>query len=828
MKRLALLFTALAALACTPILFAFDYPDGFREAVEADWARQEVTADRMIDKASALSDLVGRSEALLERLEEDEAIDQTCAEALRQEIDRVKSCDIKALSPKEIAEKYLALRWRTREAALSNPLVKDIPIVFLKEDRYVWQLIHEYLSYYYSHTKMQGGELMLLENPGFSFEARSLTEGKLPRGVFETPSISFDGKTLYFAFADFTNVVSEKEPPITFRWLQIRGYDHDIEDYLARTDGKFHLYKMDLASGKIEQLTDGPDDDFDPAELPDGDLVFMSTRRGGFARCTGDCEPVEDATLHRLDKDGTIKTLSWHETNEWNPSVLQDGRIVYTRWDYVDREAARYMNLWVTNPDGTGAQALFGNYTEQIVAMLGAKAIPNSNKIMFIASGHHIAVGGALGILDLTKMSYDQESGEDNLDAIEVLSPEIPFPETPSKDGRGTSTNGEFNCLSRNYYYSPFPLSEDYYLTAYSHDPNGGYLATAGYSITMDRTYHYTGRVGQPFSSGKMGLYYRDRFGNLELLYQDPHVACRHPMQTAAREKPPVIASKLPATDKPEGTFVLSNVYESVFPMPKDRKIVALRVFELFSHEPEYYSDTPKLGYPHAANARACLGEVPVEEDGSAHFKAPACKPLYFQAIDEEGKAVQTMLSEVYLQPGENRGCVGCHEQYQTAAQNVPVQGKALTRPASEMVPGPDGSSPICYPRLIQPILDRRCVSCHDDSDKAAKPDLRGVDHGEYFSLSYENMRPYVRFFDWGGNGGLSRIVSYPGKCAADESPLTEILADANHREKTGLTDEELRTIYLWLDSNCQFYGTGIPEDMQRQKLGEAVPCPRN
>ena len=102
------------------------------------------------------------------------------------------------------------------------------------------------------------------------------------------------------------------------------------------------------------------------------------------------------------------------------------------------------------------------------------------------------------------------------------------------------------------------------------------------------------------------------------------------------------------------------------------------------------------------------------------------------------------------------------------------------------------------------------------------------MDHGEYFSLSYENMRPYVRYFDWGGNGGLSRIVSYPGKCAADESPLTEILADANHREKTGLTDEELRTIYLWLDSNCQFYGTAIPEDMQRQKLGEAVPCPRN
>ncbi|MBO7678153.1 MAG: hypothetical protein J6S75_00645, partial [Thermoguttaceae bacterium] len=145
MKRFTLLLTTFAALSCVPILFAFDYPDGFREAVEADWARQEVNADRMIDKVSALSDLVGRSEALLERLEEDEAIDQACAGALRQEIDQVKNCNLEELSPKEIAQKYLALRWRTREAALSNPLVKDIPIVFLKEDRYVWQLIHEYL-----------------------------------------------------------------------------------------------------------------------------------------------------------------------------------------------------------------------------------------------------------------------------------------------------------------------------------------------------------------------------------------------------------------------------------------------------------------------------------------------------------------------------------------------------------------------------------------------------------------------------------------------------------------------------------------------------------
>ncbi|MBQ2684673.1 MAG: hypothetical protein IJG02_12460, partial [Thermoguttaceae bacterium] len=267
MKRLFLLFAALLALASARVLFAYDYPDGFRETVEADWARQEATAERAIDQGEALKALAGRAAALLDRLEEDEAIDENRAAALRQEIDKVNGTDFDKLSVEKIRREYLALRWSVREAAFDNPLVKDIPIVFLKANRYVWQLIHEYLSYYYSHTNMRGGELMLLENPGFSFDARSLTGGKLPRGVFETPSLSFDGKTLYFAFADFTNVVPEDAPEETLQVIINRGYDHEIENYLARSDGKFHLYKLDLADGKIEQLTDGPDDDFDPAEL---------------------------------------------------------------------------------------------------------------------------------------------------------------------------------------------------------------------------------------------------------------------------------------------------------------------------------------------------------------------------------------------------------------------------------------------------------------------------------------------------------------------------------------------------------------------------------
>lgn len=782
----------------------------FTKRIEDDWIRQEQTFGRSIDSPEALEALCDRGERLASALSDEELISDEKLAALRGELDRARE-NQENLAPAERQKRYLALRWLMRDSAFANPLIQGIPVVFLKADRYVWQLIHEYLSYYYRHTNMVGGELLTLKNPGQSFETVSLSKGKFPRGVFSTPSLSFDAKTLYFAFADFSNVVPENAPKKTLQDIMDRGRDTEIDEYLAQSDGKYHLFKMDLATGQTEQLTDGPDDDFDPAELPDGDLVFISTRRGGFARCTGNYEPVETATLHKRHKSGEIKCLSWHETNEWNPSVLSDGRIVYSRWDYVDREAARFMNLWVTNPDGTGAQALFGNYTEKVVASLQPKEIPNSNKIMFLGSGHHIAVGGPIAILDPTRVKYDPKTSEETLDCLDVVTPDIPFPETPVPEAPK-----EFHYVSDHYYYSPYPLSEDFYFTAYSHDPNGGYLA--------HNTYGYKGTCGESFSTGKMGLYYRDRFGNLELMYEDPQISCRYPIQIKPRPVPNVIASKLPKEEPNDATLVLSNVYESLVPFPKDRPITELRVFQLLPHWPDYASNTPRLGHARAANGRVYLGSVPVEEDGSAHFKVPARKPLYFQAIDADGKAVHTMMSEVYLQPGENRGCIGCHEQIQTASKNVPVQGKALTRTASTLKPGPDGTAPMSYPRLIQPILDRSCVSCHDGTENAAKPNLSSTP-AEMFTASYNGLEPYIRMHFW-NEGTIARIASLPGEAAADMSPLTKIIDDENHGDKIELSDADRRTLYFWLDANSTFYGTADPDDMKRQLLGEAVPIP--
>ena len=173
---------------------------------------------------------------------------------------------------------------------------------------------------------------------------------------------------------------------------------------------------------------------------------------GGFIRCSGPWEPLLTATLHRMSPDGSnLKTLSFHETNEWHPSVLNDGRIVYIRWDYVDRSAAHFHGLWVSNPDGGNPRALFGNFTQRINACYQPRAIPGSDKIAFIAGAHHANVGGSIVIVDPKSTGLDPQTGQDDFKSIEALTPEICFPEASG--------------WPKSYYHSPWPLSENYFLS---------------------------------------------------------------------------------------------------------------------------------------------------------------------------------------------------------------------------------------------------------------------------------------------------------------------------------------------------------------------------
>lgn len=750
--------------------------EAWPQQIEADWAAQERRLGRVAGSAQAVREAWQRSERL--RADLARALPQKALEP-----EAVVLCDVaddvarvEDLTPEHQRRLYIQVRWATRNLALKNPLLAGKPLVFMKRQRFISQMLHEYLGYFYDYGDVAGGGVFVLDEPGRSPQVRDLIDGRLPRGNYTTLALDDDARTIYFAFA-----ARAGEKP----------------GFYSPQRRCFQIYAMQADGSQLRALTDGAEDDFDPCPLPDGGLAFMSTRRGGFGRCHNPWEPLPAYTLHRMNADGRgLRTLSWHETNEWHPAVLNDGRIIYSRWDYVDRSAANFHGLWTTHADGSNPAVLFGNYTLRINACFQPRAIPGSDKILFVAGAHHADVGGSLVMLDPRRIGLEPGSGEDSFAAIEALTPEVTYPEA--------------NGWPASYFHSPWPLAENYLLVAFSFDPLPG------------------------MSSGELrdtrtGLYYFDRFGNLELLYRDAEASCMYPVPLAPRPSPPRRAEATPmaAADEAgdEGEFLLTDVRQSFLPLPAERAVTELRIFQVLPKTHSHVANQPRVGYANAESARMLLGTVPVEEDGSAYFRVPARRPLYFQAVDARGRAVQTMRSVTYLQPGERRGCVGCHERPGTAAANRSL--RAAGRPPAAITPGPAGTQPLSFPLLVQPVLDRHCVRCHDGQVGPGKSPLvlTGQVQGE-FTHSYENLKPFVRWNEWGG-ASLNDTVTRPGRSGADQSPLTHVLDDANHGPAIGLDKEDRRRLYLWLDANAPFYGTYTADERRAQLQGEAVPPPR-
>jgi CubicO group peptidase (beta-lactamase class C family) len=752
-----------------------DPVDPMRAAVEADWTAQESRRGRSPADPGAIRDAFAAAAALRDYLQGSigvagaESSEAPAGETLDRLRRRAEAAD--SMSEPARRDLYVQIRSAGRSLALANPALASKPLVFLKRRRFISQMLHEYLGYYYDYGDIAGGGVYRLEEPGRSMKARDLVGDRLPRGNYTTLSLSYDAGTIYFAFAERAGA----KP-----------------DYSSPRRRCFHVFAMDADGGNLRQLTDGPDDDFDPCPLPDGGVAFMSTRRGGFGRCHNPWEPLPAYTLHRMDASGeNVRALSLHETNEWHPSVLADGRIVYIRWDYVDRSAANFHGLWVTGPGGSNPAVLFGNYTMRINACYQPRAIPGSNRVVFVAGAHHAAVGGSLVIVDPARVALDPETGHDRFDSLEVLTPEVCFPEASG--------------WPSSYFHSPWPLSEACFLVAFSFDPLPGMGP----------------RVGQDTPTG---LYYFDRFGNLELLYREEGISSMYPIPLNARPVPPTMAGPTEPSLGDEGELVLTDVGRSLMPLPVSRPIRELRVYQVLPKTETHVANQPRIGYANAESARMLLGTVPVESDGSAYFRVPAGKPLYFQAVDGSGRAVQTMRSVTYVQPGERRGCVGCHEP--VAAAPAVRRPLALDRAPSSIAPGPEGTRPFSYVRLVQPVLDRHCVRCHDGAAGPGKSRLAltGAPKDQ-FILSYENLKPYVRWYEWGGKT-IRPIATMPGQSGADASPLATILDDDVHAETVRLPDDDRRRIHVWLDGNAPFYGTYAREARRAQLAGLDVPPP--
>ena len=751
-------------------------------AASAKWNRERLGKEAFRKSALILESdrtpvdiVLRRTRALLEDLRMMAKAPSLDREA--SELETLRERNTPELAPEDQVKLFEEITALRRKIAFKNPLLNFGRILFLKHHRSTFQHM---CDQYYGHFARQGGGVFVLESPfsdgpaardllADAVVANGRLKGrKLEGGSFISLELDYDAKTVYFAWTRGSKA----------KWTP---------------EGTFHVFKYELDGNTLTQLTDGPWNDFDPCVLPSGRLAFVSERIGGFLRCGRYCPTYN---VHGMMPDGSdIIHLSYHETHEWHPSVDNDGMLVYTRWDYVDRDSDIAHHIWHCFPDGRNPRSYHGNYPERRESRpwmeMSIRAIPGSRKYISVAAPHHGQAYGSLVLIDV------REHDDRSMSQLKRVTPEIHLPESETAPGVSRVSKGAIRKAE--VCGSPWPLSEDYYLCVYD-----------------DAARNY-------------GIYLLDSFGNRELLYRDAAIPCLDPIPFRPRPRPPVIpvattqakAERSEAADPAMGVVTVMNVYESDVPWPEGTRITDLRVINLFSKATPA-PDVPRIGYAAQSLARGVLGTVPVEHDGSAHFKVPAGVSFYLQALDEKGMCVQNMRSATFVHAGETLGCIGCHESKHQppryGEEKVPL---AMQRGPSVIEPEGEGTYPLTFARLVQPVLDAKCVACHEKEAKA--PGLRGDRFGKY---GWSEAMHALQKFAWGkhgGNGALhsrnKRSYSIPGQEGARVSKLYAHLSDGHKDVK--LSPGEMRRITLWLDCNSNFYGAYF--DTDKQARGEVV-----
>jgi hypothetical protein len=502
----------------------------------------------------------------------------------------------------------------------------------------------------------------------------------------------------------------------------------------------YHLYEINVDGSGLRQLTDGPDDDIEPTYCPDGSIVFCSSRCRRFVNCWY----TRVATLHRCDGDGrNIRMISSNNDHDNTPWMLPDGRVLYMRWEYVDRSQVHFHHLWTMNPDGTNQQIYFGNEFGNI-AMLDAKPIPGTNKIVSIFSPGH-GMPEHLGPVTIV----DPTLGPDILAAAKQVSKEREWA-APWKD--------------------PWAFSEDCFLVA----------------------------------SAK-GLWVMDGQGNAELFYQlppeDRQMQCHEPRPIIPRPREPVHVNRVDLS-KPTARVVLSNLYEGRnMAGVKRGEIKKLLVLQQMPKPVNFSGGMEPLTIGGSFTLAGIVGTVPVDPDGSAFMELPALRSLFFVALDENDIAVKRMHSFTVLQPGETLGCVGCHEQRNHVPEVIPNQ-TGFRRKPTPVEPIADVPEVIDYPRDIQPILDRHCVKCHNPERYEGRVDLTG-DKTPMYTISYWTMLTRGLVVDGRNQPFGNRPPRSYGSAA---SRLMKLIDGSHHEAK--LSPQEIKLVRLWIETSATYPGT--------------------
>jgi mono/diheme cytochrome c family protein len=596
---------------------------------------------------------------------------------------------------------------------LADPLVENPEIIFAVRQPGKDGHWYANFSYYARQTQRKtygdGGKLCRL----------NLRTGELtvlledPKGGVRDPQVHYDGEKIIFSYRK-------------------GGSEH------------YHLYEIGVDGNNLRQLTDGLYDDIEPTYLPDGGIMFCSSRCKRWVNCW----LTEVAVLFRCDGDGgNIRMVSSNNEHENTPWVLPDGRILYQRWEYVDRSQVHYHHLWTTNPDGTGQMIYYGNMHPGTV-MIDAKPIEGTKKVVAIFSPGH--------------------GKQEHEGAVTVVDP---------SGGPDEKTLARTVHRGDNF-RDPYPISEEYFLVA-----RGTELLLMNEQGELEQIYQ---------------LSQKEREAGMH---------CHEPRVLHKRQREHVIP---PRSDPQEetGRYFVSDIYLGRNMAGVERgTIKKLLVLETLPKPINYTGGMEPLSYGGTFTLERIMGTVPVETDGSAYFEVPALRSVFFVALDENNMSVKRMQSFTAVMPGEVTGCVGCHEQ-RTRTVMPSQKLMALQRKPSRIAPLEQVPEVFDFPRDIQPILDKHCVGCHGyKATEKGGPRAGGViltgDRGPMYSHSYYTLT-YRRQFVDGRNDPKSNLP--PRAIGAVASPLMKKI-NGEHQE-VKLSAHEVDMIRYWIESGAAYPGT--------------------
>ncbi|MDR0814480.1 MAG: hypothetical protein LBN37_01875, partial [Bacteroidales bacterium] len=735
-----------------------------QEVIEADWLYQcdgKPTIERSLQE-------IGWTRRLASRLDN---------QKFNARLDELEKNAKAKQTDSEDKDLYFAVRTLKRDIMFQNPVVDFETVVYIDNPNPSGSEWAHETKHRLGYSGVPGGRLIVQTglNPGGKM--KQLMPQEPLHGTFWRPDISYDANHVLFAFK-------------------------------PHNEKTFHLYEIGIDGSGLRQLTSGIFDDFDPIYMPDGKkITFLTTRGHIYVRCMPPTNAYVTAQMPLDVKPGdkSLYILSRSGEPEYTPSVMNDGRVIYTRWEYTDKPLWRAQNLWTMRQNGTFVQTFWGNQSVWPDLLKDARQIPGSEKVMFTGSAHHNWFSGSVGIITPTK-GFNFPQG------LTKVTKDVEWPEC----GNGPVDpieNPDYHTSGNYYaYYSPYPLSETDFL------------------VSAKRK-----------SDGKFILMLMDTEGNREIINEGAyHIWDALPVRT--RPTPAVYPDDVEwptyeNRDNPgPGTLYSNNVYEGAPQEMKD-KAKYLRILSIEHktytnwHKRNYASSGPEISAVQSEGIKKIIGTVPIEPDGSVNFTAPSGIALHFQLLDENQRALQTMKSFTGVQPGESRGCLGCHESH-TRTPAVRQTGIAFGRKPSFITPVPWKDISVSFERYVQPALDKHCAQCHQDPKHPAYKRFNATLRPGFLGFK----EPYMTLLGhptWGnpyrekkealpGGFGWADIImveaystvdslayqTYPAMTKLSyKSRLVNLMSSGKHHG-VKVDPENLLRVILWVDAMGPYYGT--------------------